>query len=76
MVEYWLVDQFAPRKFFWMPWPERQRVEEPGVEYRVQWKPEEREHKDKVEVRRKENGEEEKLLGTLMPYTLENTRYD
>ena len=54
---------------------ERQRVEEPGVEYRVQWKPEERELKDKVEVWRKENGdgEEEKLPGTLMPYRLENT---
>ena len=54
---------------------ERQRVEEPGVEYRVQWKPEERELKDKVEVWRKENGdgEEEKLSGTLMPYRLENT---
>ena len=55
---------------------ERQRVEEPGVEYRVHWKPEERELKDKVEVWRKENGdgEEEKLPGTLMPYRLENTR--
>ena len=52
---------------------ERREVDEPGVEYRVQWKPEERELKDKVEVWRKENGEEEKLSGTLMPYRLENT---
>ena len=54
---------------------ERREVDEPGVEYRVQWKPEERELKDKVEVWRKENGdgEEEKLLGTLMSYRLENT---
>ena len=54
---------------------ERQRVEEPGVEYRVQWKPEENEDKDKVEVRRKAPGEEEGTLmeGTLMSYTLKNT---
>ena len=54
---------------------ERQRVEEPGVEYRVQWKPEENEDKDKVEVRRKAPGEEEGALmkGTLMSYTLKNT---
>ena len=53
---------------------ERWEVDEPGVEYRVQWKPEERELKDKVEVWRKENGEEKKLLGKLMSYMLENTR--
>ena len=54
---------------------ERQRVEEPGVEYRVQWKPEENEDNDKVEVRRKARGEEEGTLmeGTLMSYTLKNT---
>ena len=53
---------------------ERREVDEPGVEYRVQWKPEERELKDKVEVWRKENGEEENWPGKLMSYTLKNTR--
>ena len=54
---------------------ERQRVEEPGVEYRVQWKPEENEDNDKVEVRGKARGEEEGTLmeGTLKSFTLENT---
>ena len=54
-----------------MRFERRRKEEKKDVEYQVKWRPGE---SDKVEVWRKENGEEEKLSGKLMSYTLKNTR--